>query len=168
MPPPMHDRPSSTSLPSLGRRGEGWFAAQVVLMAAVALASLAGPAWSGAARAMTTGIGLLLIVAAGLVGVRALADLRASFTPLPHPVPGGALVERGVYGQVRHPMYLAVVTAALGWALLTASPAALVATAVLFGFFDLKSRREEVWLVEAYPGYAAYRARTRRIVPRLY
>jgi protein-S-isoprenylcysteine O-methyltransferase Ste14 len=36
---------------------------------------------------------------------------------------------------------------------------------LLFGFFELKSRREEVWLVERYPGYVAYRERTRRLIP---
>jgi protein-S-isoprenylcysteine O-methyltransferase Ste14 len=40
---------------------------------------------------------------------------------------------------------------------------------VLLGcFFDLKSRREEAWLLVAYPGYAAYRARVRRLVPFIY
>jgi len=39
---------------------------------------------------------------------------------------------------------------------------------VALGFFDLKSRREERWLEERYPGYAAYRARTRRLIPGLY
>jgi protein-S-isoprenylcysteine O-methyltransferase Ste14 len=137
-------------------------------MAVVGLAGWAGPAWDGAARTVSSGLGLVLVALAGLIGIRALLDLRSAFTPLPHPVPGSTLVERGVYRLVRHPMYLAVVTAGLGWALLTASPASLAATVVLFGFFDLKSRREEVWLVEAYPDYAAYRRRTRRIVPGVY
>jgi len=36
---------------------------------------------------------------------------------------------------------------------------------VLLGFFYLKSEREEQWLADHYPGYEAYRARTKRIVP---
>ena len=158
----------SERLPSLGRRGEGWFAAQVLLMAAVAFAGLLGSAVAGPARDLTAVLGVALIAVAGLVGLRAMSDLRGSFTPLPHPVEGGTLVDRGVYGAVRHPMYLAVVTGALGWSLLCGSPAALVATVILFAFFDLKSRREEAWLVEAYAGYGDYRRRTRRIVPGLY
>jgi protein-S-isoprenylcysteine O-methyltransferase Ste14 len=35
-------------------------------------------------------------------------------------------------------------------------------------FFDLKSRREEIWLAEQFPDYAAYKARTRRLLPWLY
>ncbi|HYM84575.1 MAG TPA: isoprenylcysteine carboxylmethyltransferase family protein [Candidatus Dormibacteraeota bacterium] len=159
---------NGTGLPSLGRRGEGWFAVQVALMAAVALAGLLGPAWDGAARAVSTVLGGILVVLGGGLGVRALVDLRSSFTPLPRPVEGGELVQSGIYRLVRHPMYLAVVTGALGWSLLTASIPALAASLVLFAFFDLKSRREETWLVEAYPGYERYRQRTRRIVPGLY
>ena len=65
------------------------------------------------------------------------------------------------------PMGLFVLAAA-GWGLLTASPVALVGAAVLFAFFDLKSRREEAWLVATYPGYRRYRSRTRRLLPFLY
>jgi len=137
-------------------------------MGIVGLGGLVGPAWDGSARSLALVVGVVAIGAAGLLGLRALADLRASFTPLPRPLEGGEMVDRGVYRQVRHPMYLAVVLGGLGWALVCASLVSLVATAVLFAFFDLKSRREEAWLVEAYPGYAAYRERTRRIVPAIY
>jgi protein-S-isoprenylcysteine O-methyltransferase Ste14 len=33
---------------------------------------------------------------------------------------------------------------------------------------DAKARREEVWLLETYPAYAAYRRRVRRFFPYLY
>jgi protein-S-isoprenylcysteine O-methyltransferase Ste14 len=56
----------------------------------------------------------------------------------------------------------------LGWGLATASPVALAGAAVLVGFFDLKSRREEVWLEEQYAGYDDYRRRTRRLLPWIY
>jgi protein-S-isoprenylcysteine O-methyltransferase Ste14 len=35
-------------------------------------------------------------------------------------------------------------------------------------FFDLKSRREEAWLLGAYPAYADYRRRVRKLVPLVY
>jgi protein-S-isoprenylcysteine O-methyltransferase Ste14 len=43
-----------------------------------------------------------------------------------------------------------------------------IATAALLVFFDLKARREERWLEEAYPGYGDYRRRVRKLVPFLY
>ncbi len=77
-------------------------------------------------------------------------------------------METGAYRLARHPIYGGLIIAAAGWGLLMASPVALLLAAVLLGFFDLKSRREELWLADGYPGYAAYRARTRRLLPGLY
>lgn len=92
-------------------------------------------------------------------------DLRDALTPLPYPRAEAELVETGVYALVRHPIYGGLALTAGGWGLLTASPAALVAAAILFGFLELKSRREEAWLERRFSGYAAYRARTRRLIP---
>ncbi len=88
-----------------------------------------------------------------------------ALTPLPYPRDGAGLVETGVYARVRHPIYGGLVLAAFGWGLLAASPVAIALAAVLLGFFELKSRREEVWLAERFPGYPAYRERTRRLIP---
>ena len=46
--------------------------------------------------------------------------------------------------------------------------AALGVAGLLLAFFDVKARREEAWLVAAYPGYAAYRRRVRKLVPLVY
>ena len=39
---------------------------------------------------------------------------------------------------------------------------------LLLLFFDLKSRREEQWLRERYPGYDSYQRRVRKLIPWLY
>jgi len=73
--------------------------------------------------------------------------------------------EGGVYGFVRHPMYGGVILAVAGWSMVR-TPLGLAAAALLTAFLDLKSRREEVWLVERYPRYDVYRRRVRwRFVP---
>jgi protein-S-isoprenylcysteine O-methyltransferase Ste14 len=155
-------------LPELGHRGEGWFLAQLVLFAAIALAGTLGPAWSGAPRAASLVLGMLLAGAGGLLAFRGVVDLHDNLTPFPRPLPDGHLVDRGAYGLVRHPIYGGLIVGAFGWGLATASPPAILGAAVLIGFFDMKSRREEIWLAERYDGYPAYRARTRRLLPWLY
>ena len=155
-------------LPALGPRGEGWVVIQFVLLAAVAVSGLAGPAWEGAARTATTVLGAVLLAAGLLLAFRGLVDLRDALTPLPHPRDGASLVDTGSYRLVRHPIYGGIIVGAAGYGLVMASPLALVGAAVLLGFFRLKSAREELWLEARYPGYAAYRARMRRLVPFVY
>jgi protein-S-isoprenylcysteine O-methyltransferase Ste14 len=155
-------------LPDLGPRGEGWFAAQVVLFAAIAASGAAGPAWGGLPRSIGIATGGLLICGGGLLSVRGLVDLRDNLTPFPKPMEGARLVEEGAYRLVRHPIYGGLILGAAGWGLVTASPPALLAAAVLAAFFDLKSRREELWLADRYAGYPAYRSRTRRLIPWVY
>ena len=167
----MKDRPLASSrvhLPDLGRRGEGWVALQVVLLIAVIDGRFAGPPWSGPTRPVGAIAGSALIISGVGLVTAGILRLRRQLTAYPRPVPGGQLIEDGVFGFVRHPMYGGAVIAALGWGLVMASPMALACAAVLGVFFDLKSRREEAWLGEQFVGYAAYRRRTRRLFPRLY
>jgi protein-S-isoprenylcysteine O-methyltransferase Ste14 len=156
-------------LPSLGRRGEGWFALQLVLLAGIVVAGLwLGPDWSGAARLLTVAAGGALLIG-GVVLVWLGARRHDTLvSPLPRPVAGARLVEDGIYGRVRHPIYSGVMASALGWSLATASLVALALSIALVVLLDLKARREEVWLAEHYPAYSAYVARTRRFVPGLY
>ena len=156
-------------LPSLGPRGEGWLAGQMVLFSVIAAAGVAGRGtWDGPPRAVTSGLGIAALLAGGLLAFRGVVDLRENLTPLPAPVEHGRLVDTGAYSIVRHPIYSGLILAAFGWGLVLAAPAAFVAALVLGVFFDLKSRREEAWLAEKYPGYAAYRSRTRKLVPGIY
>jgi protein-S-isoprenylcysteine O-methyltransferase Ste14 len=157
-----------SGLPSLGPRGEGWVALQGVGFVAVGVAGLLGPAWGDPWRAVGLVAGAGLVLAGFVIAVAGVVGLRENLTAVPRPVEGGRLIDTGAYGMVRHPIYTGIVAAAIGWGLATASPAALVAAALLGGFFDLKSRREEAWLLAAYPGYAAYRERVRKLVPFIY
>jgi len=155
-------------LPTLGPRGEGWVVLQGVFFACVGAAGLLGPAWGDPWRIVGLVAGVGLIVLGAAAAVLGVVGLRENLTAVPRPIKGGRLIDSGVYGLVRHPIYTGIVTAALGWGLATASPAALVAAVLLGCFFDLKARREEAWLLAAYPTYAAYRARVRKLVPFIY
>jgi len=158
----------SRRIPDLGPRGEGWVLIQVGLFVAIALAGLAGPAWRGAPRLAGVLFGVLAIGGGVLLTGRGILDLRENLTPFPKPMEGGRLVESGSYRLARHPIYGGAIIAAFGWGLATASPLAVLGALGLGIFFDLKSRREEIWLAERYPDYPAYRTRTRRLIPWVY
>ena len=153
-------------LPSLGPRGEGWFIGQLAFLAAIVLAP--GVAWPEpvSTTARWTGI-VLLLAGLGLAG-RGVLDLGANLTPFPRPRPTGALVDRGIYGILRHPIYAGLMLLAAGWSLMRPSGVGVLLSLALVAFLDLKARREEQFLAATFPGYAAYRRRTSRFIPRVY
>jgi len=77
------------------------------------------------------------------------------------------LITQGVYGRIRHPMYSALVLYSVGQAFVipnwVAGPSSFVAFAILF---SLRVHAEEQMMSEAFGDeYAAYAARTKRLVP---
>jgi len=155
-------------LPTLGPRGEGWVVLQGILLVAIAACVLLPPAWSGPARAIASAAGAVLIALGVALAFAGMRDLRENLTPLPHPRDDGTLVETGAYRLARHPIYGGLVLASIGWGLLIAGPVAIALAVCLLAFFDLKSRREEAWLADRFPGYPAYRRRTKRLIPFVY
>jgi protein-S-isoprenylcysteine O-methyltransferase Ste14 len=109
-----------------------------------------------------------LIVVAIAFFVWARRMLGRSFTPFPRPVDEGTLSTSGAYGLARHPIYTALILFAAGWAILWQSIAGAGCALILFAFFDLKSRREEIWLEAKYADYPAYRGRVKRFLPWIY
>jgi protein-S-isoprenylcysteine O-methyltransferase Ste14 len=153
-----------------GARGEWYVVIQVALILLVLvgprtwpggpLLALASRAWSAAAVVLIVG-GLALVITGGLW-------LGRKVTPLPSPVQGATLVDSGPFRLVRHPMYSGGVLFAFGWAIYVRGPLTVICAAVLLAFADIKARREERWLNDAFPGYEAYRRCVRRLVPFVY
>ena len=160
--------PSASRLPEFGPRGEGWVALQLLLGAAIAGGGFVGVYWPGSLESVLAVLGLLIALAGALLVTLGVLSLGRSFTPLPRPRARTRLRQGGIFRLVRHPVYGGVILIGLGWSLADA-PLGLVPTLLLTVLFDLKARREEDWLIERFPDYAAYRTRTpRRFVPWLY
>lgn len=154
-----------------GLRGEWYVVAQIVLLVLIA----AGPrTWNGwppwpfpSGRWVSFATAALLAGGASLAAAGAVR-MGASLTPLPAPRTEAKLIESGVYRVVRHPMYTGVMMASFGWALLVEGWLTIgyaIAGAI---FLDVKSRREEKWLVERFPSYPAYQRRVRKLIPFVY
>lgn len=105
------------------------------------------------------------------VGVLAWAVLTMKpnrVTPLPELRRDAKLVTRGPYRWVRHPMYTGVLLATLA---LVVNKFTLVRAAVWLGLLAdllLKLNYEETLLAQCFLEYAAYRQRTRRLLPFVY
>jgi protein-S-isoprenylcysteine O-methyltransferase Ste14 len=160
--------PGASRLPEFGPRGEGWVALQLLLVAAIVGSGFVGVDWPGSLESFLGVFGLLIVISGALLFVLGMLSLGRSFTPLPRPRARTRLRRSGVFRLVRHPVYGGAILIGLGWSL-AAAPLGLVPAVLLALLFDLKARREEVWLIERFPDYAAYRTATpRRFIPWLY
>jgi protein-S-isoprenylcysteine O-methyltransferase Ste14 len=148
---------------------KGWALGQLALIGAL-LAGGLWERWSGRgfkSGALFKALALASGALASAVALRAKADLGLNLTMSPTPVDDGVLVQSGVYGVVRHPMYLSVELTLFATALALGSRLTLLGAGGMLGFFQLKAAHEERLLAERYPGYIAYIQRVRgRIIPR--
>lgn len=113
-----------------------------------------------------TGFAFAALLAAGLaIGLWAISANRpGNFNIRPDPKEGGALVTAGPYRWIRHPMYLAVLVTMAAF-VASGDAAQALLWLLLAAVLAAKAVREERGLVLVHPGYAAYRERTRAILP---
>ena len=113
-------------------------------------------------------LGQLLFYLGVAIAIWAAILLGPNLTPLPKPKANGELIQTGLYRLVRHPIYFGVILVCFGWAAIEQTIYSLVLAFILLIFFDLKSRREESWLIEKFPEYRAYQQKTKKLIPYLY
>ena len=143
----------------LAERREARVAAQgLLIVLAVAAPRWEGP-WPRAAQIACRAIGVPIALAGVALLSAGSPRPGRDLTSLPGPRDGGVLVEGGVYGSVRHPMYDGILLILFGGPLATGRRARLAVAIGAAGFFGAKARREEAWLIERYPAYLAYRRR---------
>ena len=156
-----------------GQRGEYWFLMQVLLMLGFVLLPVYRlPGWNaGLNPPVVYGIWAMVAVldiASIIFLVKGLLDLGQNLTPLPHPKDEGELVQSGIYGVVRHPIYTGVILIAIAWALSQLSLSHAIAAFVLFFFLDAKARKEEAWLSQKHPDYKDYQQRVKKFFPGIF
>jgi protein-S-isoprenylcysteine O-methyltransferase Ste14 len=140
-------------------RGTVLFAGQMLCMAYLLLSGywLASPHWIG------------LEILGGALGAWAIATMKLRhLNPLPEPRRDAPLVTRGPYRWIRHPMYAAVLTTMAALVLDQPTPARLIVWLALLANLLLKINYEERLLARRFPAYAAYRKRTKRLIPFVY
>jgi len=147
----------------IGTRGEAYFFLQAILIVAIVLG---GIPVIGDYLQLLAGPGLL---AAGVVVLAITAlNMGDSITPWPKPN-GQGLVQDGLYGQMRHPMYFGLLSTMTGFSIMTGSIQRILLTLVLYVAIDIKSDYEEEELKKAYPDYEEYRLNVRsKFVPKVW
>jgi protein-S-isoprenylcysteine O-methyltransferase Ste14 len=154
-----------------GARGEWLVVGQLLLMGLVFFGPrtvFGHPAWAFPFPHAGPLVGIVLMVAGLGLLLAGLVCLKRALTPLPFPKEGAELIQTGPYALVRHPMYCGGFVLAVGWALYVQSWLTLGYVVALCLFLDAKSRREERWLAEKFPEYAAYQRRVCKLIPFVY
>jgi protein-S-isoprenylcysteine O-methyltransferase Ste14 len=154
-----------------GSRGEWYLVVQAGLFVLLAFGPRTWqglPAWGPPYAVPGSLGGGVLFLAGVLLAVAGAANLGKNLTPLPRPKEHATLIVTGAYRLVRHPIYSGITFMAFGWGLWLHSWLTIGYALLLFAFFDIKSRREERWLEERFPEYAAYRKRVRKLIPFVY
>jgi len=140
-----------------GRKGAAWVWAQFLLIGAILVLGIFPPIWPEALRIA----GFLFLLGGLAFGVWAGRTLGSALTPYPLPSEQATLVERGPYGLVRHPIYVAGLLVFLGYGFLSSVPAS-AAVPLLAVLWHFKAGVEERHLSERFPGYDDYRRRVLR------
>ena len=148
------------------QRGGWWVVGQFILLFAIAILGITCRAASKPLPLFLCG--LVFLVASVICGISGAVALGRNLTPFPKPLATAHLVQHGIYGLMRHPLYTSVFCAAVGWSLVWQSWPALVVSSVLAIFFDAKARHEERWLRQQFPDYMSYERRVRRFIPWIY
>jgi protein-S-isoprenylcysteine O-methyltransferase Ste14 len=139
----------------------------------VPLIWVASPAFSFAEYPLHTAplvAGVVCVVIGLWLFYRSHADLGTNWSITLEVREEHRLITEGVYRRVRHPMYSALVLYSVGQALVipnwVAGPSNLLAFSVLLA---LRIRAEERMMGERFGDeYAAYSARTKRLIPRVW
>jgi protein-S-isoprenylcysteine O-methyltransferase Ste14 len=153
-------------------RGNRWVVGAVV---AIGLFSAYLPAWSDRAGfwtidgEVTRWIGVAIVAVGGTLRIAPVFILGNRFSGLVAIQPGHTLVTAGIYGVIRHPSYLGLLLGAFGWALAFRSGLGVLLAAILIPIIIVRMNSEEQLLASQFGSeYAAYRARTARLIPGVY
>lgn len=91
-----------------------------------------------------------------------------NFNIIPEPVKNGELRENGPYKLIRHPMYTSILLFAFPEILHYSTWWRWFLMFLLIISLILKLKYEESRLLQEYSGYAAYKRKTKRLIPFLY
>jgi protein-S-isoprenylcysteine O-methyltransferase Ste14 len=95
-----------------------------------------------------------------------ILDLNDNLSVFPSPKKKGSLISKGIYGYVRHPIYLGVIISMTAFAVFSVSPIKFMITGIMIMVLYLKSKFEEKKLVMHFSEYKKYKDRTGRFFPK--
>lgn len=108
---------------------------------------------------------VLLLAGFVLIFWAVLAMRKSKLRILPQPAMTAVLITSGPYRFIRHPMYTALITGALGLIIMCPSIWRILTLVILTITLFVKLTLEEKMLAEKFPQYRAYQKKTYRLIP---
>jgi protein-S-isoprenylcysteine O-methyltransferase Ste14 len=150
-------------------RGNRWV---VVAFTVLSVFLTVVPAWSDHHDILTVGgdtlrwVGVVLFAVGAFLRLLPVYLLGDRFSGLVAIQPGHRLLTTGLYSVIRHPSYLGLLIASLGWSLAFRSVLGLGITVLFLLVLVARIDAEERLLHETFGAeYDAWRARTARLIP---
>ena len=114
----------------------------------------------------TLNIGNIIVFISFIIGFWALYSMsKSKFTISPIPRNNAELVNNGLYGFIRHPMYLAVLMLCLGYVIQKPDFINIFTYAILLSNLLIKLHWEEKLLTEKFENYRFYQQKTKKLIP---
>lgn len=110
-------------------------------------------------------INLGLIVISAYLVLAAYKSLKPSLSVNPIPKDGAEFIRSGIYRNMRHPMYAAVILLGFGLSGFSANPAAIVICGILIINIVVKAKVEDNLLLERHPEIWEYQMQTPGFIP---
>ncbi len=108
----------------------------------------------------------ILLVISGFLAFWAMFVMKiGNFNVVPTPVEKGLMITRGPYRLIRHPMYTSIFIFAFALLAGQFDYIKLIISLVLVAGLVTKMLHEETLLRNHHPGYEAYMAKTKRVIP---
>ena len=117
-------------------------------------------------RESVRSFGLLLCCAGGVIRILALRQLGPQFSAYVTLQPDHQLIQTGIYSRIRHPLYLSLLLAGPGVAMVFASQLVWPILAMTIAFIANRIKVEETLLAKTFSdSFLVYRHRTSSLLP---
>jgi protein-S-isoprenylcysteine O-methyltransferase Ste14/rhodanese-related sulfurtransferase len=113
-------------------------------------------------------IGAILGIGGFFAAYLAYRELGRNFRVFAAPRRSGTLIKTGIYSQVRHPMYTAVIFAFLGYVIYWGSRWCFPLWVAMTVLYAVKTWKEESVLKARYTDYEEYKSQTWKFFPHIY
>ncbi len=117
-------------------------------------------------QAETIAFGALVAIAGIAIIAKAKGQLGKNYSPCFDSLLPFDINAKGMYGRIRHPIYLGNFLRVIGYSIMCGSAVVWILAVIMIYYFNRSAKVEEDALSKKFPEYKAYMAKTGRYLPK--